>query len=72
MPHEFLLHTDRNTDRIQPRSMCVPERVRIDVACPSFPGSIASISRDLKHELDFMKFFDAAMKSVMDIVDMPN
>jgi hypothetical protein len=31
-----------------------------------------TISRDLKHELDFLKFFDAAMKSVMGIVDMPN
>ena len=31
-----------------------------------------SISRDLKHELDFLKFFDAAMKDVMNIVDMPN
>jgi hypothetical protein len=31
-----------------------------------------TISRDLKHELDFLKFFDAAMKDVMNIVDMPN
>jgi Fic family protein len=31
-----------------------------------------TIGRDLKHELDFLKFFDAAMKSVMGIVDMPN
>src|SRR5260370_34426453 len=31
-----------------------------------------SISRDLKQQLDFLKFFDAAMKSVMGIVDMPN
>ena len=31
-----------------------------------------TISRDLKHELDFLRFFDAAMKSVMGIVDMPN
>jgi len=31
-----------------------------------------TISRDLKRELDFLKFFDAAMKDVMDIVDMPN
>jgi Fic/DOC family len=31
-----------------------------------------TISRDLKQELDFLKFFDAAVKSVMGIVDMPN
>jgi hypothetical protein len=31
-----------------------------------------TIGRDLKRELDFLKFFDAAMKDVMDIVDMPN
>jgi len=31
-----------------------------------------TISRDLKRELDFLKFFDAAMKHVMNIVDMPN
>src|SRR5260370_27193096 len=31
-----------------------------------------TISRDLKQQLDFLKFFDAAMKSVMGIVDMPN
>jgi hypothetical protein len=31
-----------------------------------------TISRDLKQELDFLKFFDAAMKSVMGIVYMPN
>jgi Fic/DOC family len=31
-----------------------------------------TISRDLKRELDFLKFFDAAMKEVMNIVDMPN
>jgi hypothetical protein len=31
-----------------------------------------AIGRDLKRELDFLKFFDAAMKDVMDIVDMPN
>ena len=31
-----------------------------------------TISRDLKRELDFLKFFDAAMKDVMNIVDMPN
>ena len=31
-----------------------------------------TIGRDLKHELNFLKFFDAAMKSVMGIVDMPN
>jgi len=31
-----------------------------------------TIGHDLKQELDFLKFFDAAMKSVMGIVDMPN
>lgn len=31
-----------------------------------------TISRDLKRDLDFLKFFDAAMKDVMNIVDMPN
>lgn len=31
-----------------------------------------TISRDLKQQLDLLKFFDAAMKSVMGIVDMPN
>lgn len=31
-----------------------------------------TIGRDLKTELDFLKFFDAAVKSVMEIVDMPN
>ena len=31
-----------------------------------------TIGRDLKRELDFFKFFDAAMRDVMDIVDMPN
>src|SRR5262249_46466946 len=31
-----------------------------------------TIGRDLKTELDFLKFFDAAVKAVMDIVDMPN
>jgi hypothetical protein len=31
-----------------------------------------TIRRDLKHELDFLKFFDLALRSVMDIVDMPN
>jgi hypothetical protein len=31
-----------------------------------------TIGRDLKRELDFLKFFDAAMKDVMDLVDMPN
>jgi hypothetical protein len=31
-----------------------------------------TINRDLKQELDFLKFFDAAVKSVMGIVDMPN
>lgn len=31
-----------------------------------------TISRDLTQELDFLKFFDAAAKSVMAIVDMPN
>lgn len=31
-----------------------------------------TIRRDLKQELDFLKFFDVAVKSVMDIVDMPN
>ncbi|MEO8727145.1 MAG: Fic family protein [Acidobacteriaceae bacterium] len=31
-----------------------------------------TIIRDLKRELDFLKFFDAAMQSVMEIVDMPN
>lgn len=31
-----------------------------------------TIRRDLKHELDFLKFFDTAMKAVMAFVDMPN
>jgi len=31
-----------------------------------------TISRDLKRELDFLKFFDAAMKDVVNIVDLPN
>jgi Fic family protein len=31
-----------------------------------------TICRDLKQELDFLAFFDQAMKSLMDIVDMPN
>jgi Fic family protein len=31
-----------------------------------------TIDRDLKTELDFLKFFDAAVQSVMEIVDMPN
>jgi hypothetical protein len=31
-----------------------------------------TIGRDLKRELDFLTFFDAAMKDVMDLVDMPN
>ena|SRR5438067_69086 len=31
-----------------------------------------TISSDLKRELDFLKFFDAAVKSVLNIVDMPN
>jgi len=31
-----------------------------------------TIGRDLKRELDFLKFFDASMKAVMGIVDMPN
>jgi hypothetical protein len=31
-----------------------------------------TIRHDLKQELDFLNFFDAAMKSVMGIVDMPN
>jgi len=31
-----------------------------------------TIDRDLKTELDFLRFFDAAVKSVMEIVDMPN
>jgi hypothetical protein len=31
-----------------------------------------TIERDLKTELDFLKFFDAAVQSVMEIVDMPN
>jgi len=31
-----------------------------------------TISRDLKTELEFLKFFDSAVKSVMEIVDMPN
>ncbi len=31
MSHEFLLHTDRSTDRIQPSAMSVAERVRTDV-----------------------------------------
>ena len=31
-----------------------------------------TIGRDLKTELDFLRFFDAAVKSVMEIVDMPN
>jgi hypothetical protein len=31
-----------------------------------------TISRDLKHELDFLKFFGVAIKDVMNIVDMPN
>jgi hypothetical protein len=31
VPHEFLLHPDRSTDRIQPSAMSVAERVRTDV-----------------------------------------
>lgn len=31
-----------------------------------------TIGRDLKRELDFLKFFDASMKTVLAIVDMPN
>jgi hypothetical protein len=31
-----------------------------------------TISRDLRAELDFLKFRDAAVKAVMEIVDMPN
>ncbi len=31
-----------------------------------------TINRDLKTELEFLKFFDLAVKSVMEIVDMPN
>lgn len=31
-----------------------------------------TIGRDLHHELNFLKFFDAAMKAVMGTVDMPN
>ena len=31
-----------------------------------------TIGRDLKRELDFLKFFDSSMKAVMEIVDMPN
>jgi hypothetical protein len=31
-----------------------------------------TISRDLKLELEFLAFFDLALKSVQDIVDMPN
>ena len=31
-----------------------------------------TIGRDLKRELDFLKFFDASMKAVMGTVDMPN
>lgn len=31
-----------------------------------------TIRRDLKHELDFLKFFDTAMNTVTEIVDMPN
>ncbi len=31
-----------------------------------------TISRDLKTELEFLKFFDTAVRSVMEIVDMPN
>jgi len=31
-----------------------------------------TINRDLKAELEFLKFFDLAVKSVMEIVDMPN
>jgi len=31
-----------------------------------------AISRDLRAELDFLKFRDAAVKAVMQIVDMPN
>jgi hypothetical protein len=31
-----------------------------------------AIRRDLRAELDFLKFRDAAVKAVMDIVDMPN
>ena len=31
-----------------------------------------TIDRDLKTELDFLKFFDAAVQLVMEIVDMPN
>jgi hypothetical protein len=30
------------------------------------------IGRDLNQELNFLKFFDAAMKAVMGVVDMPN
>jgi hypothetical protein len=31
-----------------------------------------TISRDLKQELDFLAFFDLALKNLLDIVDMPN
>jgi Fic family protein len=31
-----------------------------------------TISRDLKQELDFLAFFDLALHSLLDIVDMPN
>lgn len=31
-----------------------------------------TIGRDLSQELNFLKFFDAAMKAVMGVVDMPN
>jgi hypothetical protein len=31
-----------------------------------------TIRTDLKREIDFLKFFDAAVKSVLSIVDMPN
>jgi hypothetical protein len=31
-----------------------------------------TISRDLRAELDFLKFRDAAVKAVMEVVDMPN
>jgi hypothetical protein len=31
VPHEFLLHPDRSTDRIQPGAMSLAERVRTDV-----------------------------------------
>jgi hypothetical protein len=43
MTHQFLSHLHRSSGLVQPRTVCVAERVPADF--PSFPASVLRVSR---------------------------